>query len=150
MIPFIISPDPPIVEEFLEREEGKEEVVIEEVVSVEEIVSVEETPVPEEPQVTEVQEGVASWYGEPFHGRRTASGEEYDMYSLTAAHRDLEFGTTVRVINSRSGRSVRVKINDRGPFVRGRIIDLSMKAAEEIGIKDSGVGEVKIEVLDTP
>lgn len=92
--------------------------------------------------------GYASWYGDQFHGKKTASGETYDMYSMTAAHRKAPFGTNVRVINLDNGRETIVKINDRGPFVRGRIIDLSKKAAEEIGMMGNGTAKVKLEFLD--
>jgi rare lipoprotein A len=76
-----------------------------------------------------VQYGVASWYGEKFHGNPTASGEIYDMYQLTAAHKTLPLGTYVMVTNTENNRSVQVKVNDRGPFVKGRLIDLSYAAA---------------------
>ncbi|WP_293116750.1 septal ring lytic transglycosylase RlpA family protein [Moorena sp. SIO4G3] len=91
--------------------------------------------------------GVASWYGSAFHGRRTASGERFNQYALTAAHRTLQFGTRVKVTNLRNGRSVIVRINDRGPNVRGRIIDLSRGAARIIGLVRSGTGPVHIEIL---
>jgi rare lipoprotein A len=94
-----------------------------------------------------VERGVASWYGEPFHGRRTASGEVYDMYDLTAAHRTLPFATVVRVTRRDTGASVVVRINDRGPFIRGRIIDLSYAAGRELGLDIDGVAEVKVEVV---
>ena len=90
--------------------------------------------------------GVASWYGEPFHGRTTASGEIYDMDRMTAAHRWLPFGSIVRVENRDNGRSTRVRINDRGPFVTGRIIDLSRAAARELGMVGSGTASVRIVV----
>lgn len=90
-------------------------------------------------------EGVASWYGPRFHGRRTSSGEPYDMYQLTAAHRTLPLGTRVLVTNMDNGQAVLVKINDRGPFRNNRIIDLSKKAAMKIGI--TGLGRVILEVL---
>ncbi len=93
------------------------------------------------------ERGLASWYGRPYHGRRTASGEVYDMYDLTAAHRTLPFGTRVRVTRRDDGRSVQVRINDRGPFVRGRIIDLSYAAARKIGLDVDGVAPVTLEVL---
>lgn len=96
------------------------------------------------------QEGLASWYGAPFHGRRTASGEIFDMNQLTAAHRTLPFGTRVRVTLLSTGRSVEVRVNDRGPFVENRIIDISRAAAQQIGLLPLGVGRVRIEVLDTP
>ena len=91
--------------------------------------------------------GVASFYGAKFHGRRTASGERFDMHALTAAHRSLPFGSEVRVTDPRSGRSVTVRINDRGPFSRHRTIDLSRAAAQEIGLVDRGHGTVELELL---
>ena len=93
--------------------------------------------------------GRASWYGAKFHGEQTASGETFDMTELTAAHRTLPFGTHVRVTNQANGKSVVVRINDRGPVAERRIIDLSRKAAEIIGIKAKGVGRVKLEVLES-
>jgi rare lipoprotein A len=93
------------------------------------------------------ERGLASWYGKPFHGRRTASGEVYDMHKLTAAHRSLPFGTRVRVTRRDSGASVEVRINDRGPFVRGRIIDLSYAAAKRIGLDADGVAPVELRIL---
>ncbi len=94
-----------------------------------------------------VQYGYASYYGPKFHGRRTASGEIFNMYAYTAAHRYLPFGTIVRVTNLENGKSVIVRINDRGPFKAGRIIDLSYAAAKKIGMIKKGVVKVKIEVL---
>lgn len=91
---------------------------------------------------------VASWYGEPFHGRLTASGERYNMHGLSAAHRSLPFGTRLKVTNPDSGQSSIVTVNDRGPFVRGRQLDLSYGAAKEIGLVGNGVGRVAVEVLD--
>lgn len=96
------------------------------------------------------EEGVASWYGEPFHGRRTASGEIYDMEAMTAAHPWLPFGSVVRVESRADGRSAVVRINDRGPFRRGRIIDLSRAAAREIGLLGPGTGRVRLVLLETP
>jgi len=93
------------------------------------------------------KKGMASWYGPGFHGRRTASGETFNSSSLTAAHRYLPFGTKVRVTNLRNGRSVVVRINDRGPFSGGRVIDLSRGAAAIIGVFQSGVAPVVLEVL---
>lgn len=93
------------------------------------------------------QSGVASWYGGQFHGRKTANGETYNMWEYTAAHRTLPFGTRVKVTNTRNGDAVIVRINDRGPFVGGRVIDLSRAAASDIGIASSGVGRVKLTVL---
>lgn len=92
-----------------------------------------------------VQSGKASWYGPGFHGRRTASGETFDTNDLTAAHRTLPFGTRVRVVNKKTGKSIVVRINDRGPFAHGRVIDLSRASAQAIGI--SGVGTVEVSQL---
>jgi peptidoglycan lytic transglycosylase len=93
------------------------------------------------------EEGNASWYGEPFHGRRASNGEIYDMYKMTAAHRTLPFETMVRVTSMNNGKSTVVRITDRGPFVDNRIIDLSFGAAREIELVGPGVGPVRIEVL---
>ncbi len=93
------------------------------------------------------EEGLASWYGGKFQGRRTANGEIFDTEQLTAAHRTLPFGTRVKVTSLEDGRSVVVRINDRGPFVEGRVIDLSRAAAARIGIAGRGVGPVRLEVL---
>jgi len=91
--------------------------------------------------------GMASWYGPGFHGRRTANGERFNQNALTAAHRSLPFGTKVRVTNTRTGRSVVVRITDRGPFTGGRVIDLSAAAARIVGVMQSGVAPVSLEVL---
>ena len=93
------------------------------------------------------EKGDASWYGKPYHGRRTASGEIYDMHEMTAAHRSLPFGTEVRVQRRDTGAEVEVCITDRGPFIKGRIIDLSYAAAKVIGLDIDGVAPVKIKVL---
>lgn len=91
--------------------------------------------------------GKASFYGPKFHGRKTASGEVFNQYDLTAAHKTLPFGTICRVTNLDNGKSVIVKINDRGPFIQGRILDLSYKAAQVVDGIISGVIDVKIEIL---
>ena len=98
-----------------------------------------------EPGYTEI--GYASWYGDPYHGRRAASGEIYDQYKLTAAHRTLPFGTQVKVTNLENSRTVVVRINDRGPFVRGRIVDLSLTAAREIRMVGPGTAMVRLEII---
>jgi rare lipoprotein A (peptidoglycan hydrolase) len=103
--------------------------------------------VPAQPEVSSSLSGMASWYGPRFHGRPTASGEIYNQNDLTAAHRTLPFGTRVRVVNTATGESVVVRINDRGPFAHGRVIDLSAAAAGEVGIQSAGVGRVELEVL---
>jgi rare lipoprotein A len=93
-------------------------------------------------------QGLASYYAEPYHGRRTANGEVFDTYEeLTAAHRTLPFNTVVKVSNQENGKDIDVRINDRGPFVDGRVIDLSLKAAREIDMVRSGVARVKLTVL---
>lgn len=97
-----------------------------------------------------VQTGQASWYGEPHHGQKTASGEIYDMRQFTAAHRTLPLGTRVVVTNLRNGRSVEVRVNDRGPVAAGRIIDLSYAAAEELGAVSDGIFPVRVRVVPSP
>jgi len=91
--------------------------------------------------------GQASWYGPGFHGRLTANGERYNQNAMTAAHRSLKFGTRVRVTNLNNGRSVVVRINDRGPFIKGRVIDLSAAAARSLNMINSGVVPVKVTIL---
>jgi rare lipoprotein A len=95
-----------------------------------------------------VQTGVASYYGGRHDGRRTASGEVFDQDALTAAHRDLPMGTRVRVTNLENQRSVVLTINDRGPFVKGRIIDVSRRAARELGLIRAGTARVRVEVVE--
>lgn len=97
--------------------------------------------------IGQIQEGTSSWYGREFDGRPTASGERFDMHGLTAAHRTLPLGTRVRVTNLDNGREADLKINDRGPFVRGRILDCSYGAAEALGFAGAGLAKVRIEVL---
>jgi len=94
------------------------------------------------------QRGIASWYGTKFHGHRTSSGESYDMYRMSAAHKTLPLPTYARVSNLRNGRSVIVKINDRGPFHENRLIDLSYAAAARLGILGKGTGLVEVETID--
>jgi rare lipoprotein A len=99
-----------------------------------------------EPRVIET--GTASWYGKPHHGRKTASGETFDMHELTAAHPTLPLGTRVLVTNVANNRSVEVRINDRGPVIRDRIIDLSYAAARALGAVGAGVFAVRIAIVD--
>ena len=96
------------------------------------------------------QNGVASWYGRQFHGRKTASGERFDMNALTAAHRSLPLNCYIRVTNKNNGKSVIVKVNDRGPFHGNRVLDLSYGAAKRIGLTDAGTTNVNIERVDWP
>jgi rare lipoprotein A len=91
--------------------------------------------------------GYASWYGDPYHGRRTSNGETYNKYGMTAAHRSLPFDTLVNVKNLENGKKVKVRINDRGPFVRDRIIDLSLAAARQIDMVGPGTAKVSLDVL---
>jgi rare lipoprotein A len=94
-----------------------------------------------------VEEGVASWYGVPFNGRHTSNGEIYDMHTMTAAHRTLPFNTIVRVTNLRNGKQTEVRINDRGPFVANRIIDLSLAASQAIDLVGTGTAQVRLEIV---
>jgi len=94
--------------------------------------------------------GLASWYGVPYHGRRTSSGEVYDMYQVSAAHREILLGSWVEVTNLSNGRSLAVRINDRGPFVEGRIIDLSYAAASLLGVVGPGVAPVRVRLSQSP
>ena len=98
-------------------------------------------------QIPEETTGYASWYGHPYHGRRTSNGETYDMYKMTAAHRTLAFDTVVKVSNLSNGKSATVRINDRGPFVKDRIIDLSYSAAKQIDMVGPGTARVSLEIL---
>lgn len=93
------------------------------------------------------EEGIASWYGKDFHGRKTSNGEVYDMYAMTAAHKTLPMNVYLKVTNLGNGRSTVVRVNDRGPFVKGRIVDLSYSAAKELGVVGPGTAPVRIEAL---
>jgi rare lipoprotein A len=93
------------------------------------------------------EEGLASWYGADFHGKPTSCGEPYNMYAMTAAHKTLPLGTHVKVSNLKNGRSIIVRVNDRGPFVSGRVIDLSCKAAQELGTYQTGLSQVRVEAV---
>lgn len=107
-------------------------------------------PPPIDAKVGFVETGVASWYGHPYHGRKTSNGETYDMEELTAAHLQLPFNTVVRVTNLATERWVDVRINDRGPFIDGRIVDLSHAAARQIGMIAEGTAMVRLEVMEAP
>lgn len=102
----------------------------------------------EEPYYKET--GIASWYGKPFHGEKTANGETYDMNALTAAHKTLPMPSYVRVTNLENGRAITVRVNDRGPFVHGRIIDMSNRAAQLLRFKDKGTAKVLVELVGSP
>jgi len=106
------------------------------------------SPVPAQAEQRTIRNSVvASYYAQQHHGRRTASGERFDMNAMTAAHRTLPFGTRLRVTNARTGRSIVVRVNDRGPFTRGRGIDLSLAAARQLGMVQTGVARVTYERL---
>ena len=100
------------------------------------------------PKVGDIYSGTASWYGPNFHGNQTSNGEYYNMYQRTAAHKTLPINTMVEVSNLKTGASTTVRINDRGPFVAGRIIDLSYQAAMDVGLVENGTGRVKLRILD--
>jgi rare lipoprotein A len=108
------------------------------------------TPPPPPPIPGATETGVASWYGHPYHGRRAANGEIYDMEQMTAAHRTLPFNTWVRVVNLVNDKAVEVRITDRGPFIDGRIIDLSHAAAREIEMIGPGTARVRVEIVRAP
>ena len=108
--------------------------------------SIQETKI-EKRESKEVQHGVASWYGGEFHGRPTSSGEIYDMYQLTCAHNTFPLGTIVMVTNLENGRSLELKVNDRGPFAKERILDVSYAAAQMLGMWEKGTALVKVEVI---
>ena len=97
-----------------------------------------------------METGVASWYGPGFHGKKTSSGEVYDMHCLTAAHKTLPLNTSVKVVNLQNNREVTVRVNDRGPFVDDRVIDLSLAAAKQIGLVSDGTGPVRVTVIGEP
>jgi rare lipoprotein A len=101
-------------------------------------------------QLVHIHKGEASWYGPRFHGRKTASGEIFDQSKFTAAHRTLPLGSRAKVTHLESGKSVEVEINDRGPYVAGRIIDLSRAAARELGMIENGIATVQVELISEP
>ena len=106
--------------------------------------------IPADARPISVETGLASWYGAPYHNRRGSNGELYDMHAMTAAHRTLPLGSIVRVTNVKTGHSALVRITDRGPFVEGRVLDLSQAAAKKLDVLQPGVAMVRIEVLSTP
>jgi rare lipoprotein A len=116
--------------------------------------SAEEIPevisIPPDAKPLSVETGLASWYGAPYHNRRGSNGEVYNMNAMTAAHRTLPLGSIVRVTNIKTGRSALVRITDRGPFIPGRILDLSLAAAKKVDVWQAGVCQVRVEVLQTP
>ena len=109
-----------------------------------------EPTIPADTAPLAIETGMASWYGPPYHNRRGSNGEVYNMHAMTAAHRTLPLGSIVRVTNLKNGNTAVVRITDRGPFIRGRVIDLSLAAAQKLGVYRSGVARVKVEVMQTP
>src|SRR6202166_2303551 len=109
-----------------------------------------EPAIPADAKPLATETGLASWYGPPYHNRRGSNGEVYNMHAMTAAHRTLPLGSIVRVTNLKTGNAALVRITDRGPFVRGRIIDLSLAAARKVDLYRAGVADVKVEVMQTP
>jgi rare lipoprotein A len=113
-----------------------------------------QAPAVERPEVSpkpiRTWEGVSSWYGPRFHGRVTANGEVYDMYGPTAAHRQIPLGSLVRVVNPTNGKSRVVRINDRGPYIKGREIDVSYAVAQSLGFDERGLARVRIELIEVP
>jgi len=109
-----------------------------------------ELEIPADTRPLLVETGIASWYGAPYHNRRASNGEVYDMHAMTAAHRTLPLGSIVRVTNLESKQSAIVRITDRGPFIEGRIVDLSEAAAKKVGMLQKGTVQVELEVLKTP
>jgi rare lipoprotein A len=110
----------------------------------------ENIPVPSDAKILSTETGLASWYGPPYHNRRGSNGEIYNMHAFTAAHRTLPLGSVVRVTNVKTAHSALVRITDRGPFIEGRIIDLSLAAAKKVDVWQPGVAKVRVEVLETP
>ena len=106
--------------------------------------------VPADAKPISTETGMASWYGPPYHNRRASNGEVYNMHAMTAAHRTLPLGSIVRVTNVQTGHSAVVRITDRGPFIEGRIIDLSLAAAKAVDVWHAGVARVRVDVLKTP
>ena len=111
---------------------------------------IEQPTIPAGPTPLATEIGRASWYGPPYHNRRGSNGEVYNMHAMTAAHRTLPLGSIVRVTNLKTGHTALVRITDRGPFIRGRVLDLSLAAARKVDVYQPGVAEVKVEVMQTP
>lgn len=146
-----VEPPPPVDQEEQPVPEGTPPAVAEEKqTNPPEISPSPEVEVSPNNRPVQVETGIASWYGAPYHNRRGSNGEVYDMNAMTAAHRTLPLGSIVRVTNLESRKSAVVRITDRGPFIEGRIIDLSQAAAKQIGLVQKGTGRVRVEVLKTP
>ncbi len=112
------------------------------------LLATDESAQAEHAKIVYAQKGKASWYGPGFHGRKTASGERFNQHALTAAHRRLPLGTRVTVVNMANGKSIEVEINDRGPYVPGRILDVSKAVAERLGMREAGTAPVRLIVTE--
>ena len=112
------------------------------------ILATDDSAQAEHAKIVYAQKGKASWYGPGFHGRKTASGERFNQHALTAAHRRLPLGTRVTVVNMANGKSIEVEINDRGPYVPGRILDVSKEVAERLGMRKAGTAPVRLIVTE--
>lgn len=112
------------------------------------ILATDDSAQAEHAKIIYAQKGKASWYGPGFHGRKTASGERFNQHALTAAHRKLPLGTRVTVVNMANGKSIEVEINDRGPYVPGRILDVSKEVAERLGMRKAGTAPVRLIVTE--
>jgi len=118
--------------------------------SAEEAADVAEPTIPADATPLTTETGLASWYGPPYHNRRGSNGEIYNMHAMTAAHRTLPLGSIVRVTNVKTGHAALVRITDRGPFIPGRVVDLSLAAARKLDVVQPGIAQVKVEVMQTP
>ena len=145
-----VAPAPPVDQAEQSVPEGTPPAIPEKQTNPPELSPSPEAEVNRGSQPVQIETGIASWYGAPYHNRRGSNGEVYDMNAMTAAHRTLPLGSIVRVTNLDSRKSAVVRITDRGPFIEGRIIDLSQAAAKQIGLVQKGTGRVRVEVLKTP
>lgn len=145
-----VAPAPPVDQAEQSVPEGTPPAIPEKQTNPPELSPSPEAEVNRGSQPAQIETGIASWYGAPYHNRRGSNGEVYDMNAMTAAHRTLPLGSIVRVTNLDSRKSAVVRITDRGPFIEGRIIDLSQAAAKQIGLVQKGTGRVRVEVLKTP
>jgi len=146
----VIVPPPPAIPQVQPGTESQRSAVPGQPPATEKSDQEEKLAVPADAKVLFEETGLASWYGAPYHNRRGSNGEVYNMHAMTAAHRTLPLGSIVRVTNLKTGSTAMVRITDRGPFVEGRILDLSQAAAKAVDVYLPGVAKVKLEVLETP
>ena len=145
-----VPPPPPEPSESTSRPEGAAKNERLPAGSEEKNAELAEPTIPPDAKPMATETGRASWYGPPYHNRRGSNGEVYNMHAMTAAHRTLPLGTIVRVTNLKTGQTALVRITDRGPFIPGRIIDLSLAAAHKLDVYQPGVADVKVEVMEAP